>query len=67
MPSGEAKRRENPSANIWLSSDALHCRFRDHLDNMLLDQLVCGVRDLRLQKRLLAKANLNLKQAIEEA
>ncbi|KAG8125088.1 hypothetical protein E2320_020531 [Naja naja] len=34
---------------------------------MLLDQLVCGVRDLRLQRRLLAKADLTLKQGIEEA
>ncbi|KAG8134761.1 hypothetical protein E2320_007842 [Naja naja] len=34
---------------------------------MLLDQLVCGVRDLRLQRCLLSKADLNLKAAIEEA
>ncbi|XP_026573113.1 uncharacterized protein K02A2.6-like, partial [Pseudonaja textilis] len=34
---------------------------------MLLDQLVCGVRDTRLQRRLLARKDLNLAQAIEEA
>ncbi|KAG8133547.1 hypothetical protein E2320_011312 [Naja naja] len=50
-----------------LRSAALHCGFHDQLDDMLLDQLVCGVRDLRLQRRLLAKADLNLKQGIEEA
>ncbi|KAG8139199.1 hypothetical protein E2320_001980 [Naja naja] len=50
-----------------LQSATLHCGFQDQLDDMLLDQLNCGVRDLRLQRRLLAKADLNLKQAIEEA
>ncbi|KAG8134210.1 hypothetical protein E2320_007337 [Naja naja] len=50
-----------------LRSATLHCGFRDQLDDMLLDQLVCGVRDLWLQRRLLAKADLNLKQVIEEA
>ncbi|KAG8139021.1 hypothetical protein E2320_001799 [Naja naja] len=51
---------------IALRSAAFHCGFQD-LDDMLLDQLVCGVRDLRLQRHLLAKADLNLKAAIEEA
>ncbi|KAG8140648.1 hypothetical protein E2320_003323 [Naja naja] len=61
---------ENESISEYMAalrSAALHCGFRDQLDDMLLDQLVCGVRDLRLQRRLLAKADLNLKQAIEEA
>ncbi|KAG8128776.1 hypothetical protein E2320_015638 [Naja naja] len=49
-----------------LRTAALHCRFRD-LENMLLDQLVCGVKDLCLQKCFLPKANLTLKMAIEEA
>ncbi|KAG8138966.1 hypothetical protein E2320_001745 [Naja naja] len=49
-----------------LSSDRLHCGFRD-LDDILLDQLVCGIRDLCLQRHLLAKADLNLNPAIEEA
>ncbi|KAG8128102.1 hypothetical protein E2320_015036 [Naja naja] len=34
---------------------------------MLLDQLVCGVQDLRLQRCLLAKTDLTLKMAIEES
>ncbi|KAG8147419.1 hypothetical protein E2320_022974, partial [Naja naja] len=61
---------ENESISEYvaaLRSAALHCGFRDQLDDMLLDQLVCGVRDLRLQRRLLAKADLTLKQGIEEA
>ncbi|KAG8142799.1 hypothetical protein E2320_005995 [Naja naja] len=61
---------ENESVSEYvaaLRSAALHCGFRDQLDDMLLDQLVCGVRDLRLQRRLLAKADLTLKQGIEEA
>ncbi|KAG8124972.1 hypothetical protein E2320_020231 [Naja naja] len=36
-----------------LRTAALHCGFRDYLEDMLLDQLVSGVRDLRLQRRLL--------------
>uniref|UniRef100_A0A2D4H7Y6 Uncharacterized protein n=1 Tax=Micrurus lemniscatus lemniscatus TaxID=129467 RepID=A0A2D4H7Y6_MICLE len=35
--------------------------------DMLLDQLVCGVRNLKLQRRLLAKGDLTLKIAIEES
>ncbi|KAG8133433.1 hypothetical protein E2320_011227 [Naja naja] len=58
---------ESVSDVAALRSAALHCGFRDQLDDMLLDQLVCGVRDLRLQRRLLAKADLTLKQGIEEA
>ncbi|KAG8128496.1 hypothetical protein E2320_015324 [Naja naja] len=57
---------ENESISEYvaaLHSAALHCGFRDQLDDMLLDQLVCGVRP-RLQ-RLLAKADLTLKQAAE--
>ncbi|KAG8134657.1 hypothetical protein E2320_007753 [Naja naja] len=50
-----------------LHTAALHCGFRDHLDDMLLEQLVCGVQDLRLQRCLLVKAKLTLKMAIEEA
>ncbi|KAG8128638.1 hypothetical protein E2320_015456 [Naja naja] len=42
-------------------------KFRDYLEDMLLDQLVYGVRDLRLQRHLLAKGDLTLKLAIEES
>ncbi|KAG8125073.1 hypothetical protein E2320_020308 [Naja naja] len=60
---------ENESISEYvaaLGSAALHCGFHDQLDDMLLDQLVCGVRDLAT-KALLAKADLTLKQGIEEA
>ncbi|KAG8136271.1 hypothetical protein E2320_009224, partial [Naja naja] len=49
-----------------LRTAELQCGFKE-LDDMLLDQLVCGVRDLRLQRHLLAKGDLTLKMAIEEA
>ncbi|KAG8139529.1 hypothetical protein E2320_002289 [Naja naja] len=45
---------------------ALHCGFRD-LEDQLLDKLVRGVRDLRLQRCLLAKGDLTLKMAVEES
>ncbi|XP_060546776.1 gypsy retrotransposon integrase-like protein 1 [Pantherophis guttatus] len=50
-----------------LRSAALHCEFRDHLDEMLLDQLVCGIKDLKLQRRLLARSELTLQVALDEA
>ncbi|KAG8126414.1 hypothetical protein E2320_021547 [Naja naja] len=49
-----------------LRTAALHYGFRD-LDDMLLDQLVYGMRDLQLQHRLLSRSNLTLKVAIEES
>ncbi|CAI5799292.1 Hypothetical predicted protein [Podarcis lilfordi] len=49
-----------------LRKAAYHCEFRD-LDDALLDRIVCGVRDEKLQCRFLAKSDLTLKQAIEEA
>ncbi|KAG8139611.1 hypothetical protein E2320_002374 [Naja naja] len=51
---------------VALRTAALQCSFKE-LDDMLLDQLVYGVRDLRLQRRLLPKGDLTLKMAIEEA
>ncbi|KAG8139578.1 hypothetical protein E2320_002342 [Naja naja] len=51
---------------VALQTAALQCGFKE-LDDMLLDQLVYSVRDLRLQRRLLAKGDLTLKMAIEEA
>ncbi|KAG8139432.1 hypothetical protein E2320_002195 [Naja naja] len=49
-----------------LRTAALQCSFKE-LDDMLLDQLVYGVRDLRPQRCLLAKGDLTLKMATEEA
>ena len=41
------------------------CAFDVSLDNMLRDRLVCGVRDTRVQRRLLAQPNLTFKKAFE--
>ncbi|CAI5779509.1 XP_034969502.1LOW QUALITY PROTEIN: uncharacterized protein K02A2.6-like [Podarcis lilfordi] len=49
-----------------LRQAAMHCEFQD-LDDVLMDQIVCGVRDIRLQRCLLAKPDLTLQKAIEEA
>ena len=46
---------------------AEHCNYRDSLNEMLRDRLVCGVNDNRLQRRLLAEANLTFKKAYEIA
>lgn len=45
---------------------ALYCDFRD-LDNVLLDRVVCGVRDFQLQHCLLVKTDLTLQTMIDEA
>lgn len=61
--------KEEESINDYVASlrlAALHCEFRN-LDEMLLDQLVCGVKDLKLQRRLLARSKLDLKVALDEA
>lgn len=47
-----------------LRSAALYCDFRD-LDDVLLNRVVCGVRDL--WRRLLAKTDLTLQTALDEA
>ncbi|CAI5785401.1 Hypothetical predicted protein [Podarcis lilfordi] len=49
-----------------LRQAAMHCEFRD-LDDALMDRIVCGVRDIHLQRRLLAKPDLMLQKATEEA
>ncbi len=43
-----------------------HCNFKE-LEDMLRDRLVCGVRDIRVQKRLLADPELKFKNAFEIA
>ena len=44
-----------------------HCEFGDTLDNMLRDRIVCGINDVRIQRRLLAEPGLNLAKALELA
>ena len=44
-----------------------HCNFEASLDDMLRDRLVCGIRDVRVQRRLLAEPDLGFKKAFELA
>eukprot|EP00731_Ephydatia_muelleri_P032474 Em0024g18a len=44
-----------------------HCEFGDSLDNMLRDRLVCGLRDVKVQRRLLAEGKLTFAKAFELA
>ena len=44
-----------------------HCNFGGSLDDMLRDQLICGVDDRRIQRRLLAETDLDFKRAYELA
>ena len=63
-------RKEGESIATYLSelrSLAEYCNFRDNLDDMLRDRLVCGVENKSIQKRLLAEARLTLKKATELA
>ena len=46
---------------------AEHCNFQTTLDDMLRDRLVCGVTDGCLQRHLLAKSELTLKNAVKIA
>ena len=63
-------RKEGESFATYLSelrSLADHCNFRDNLDDMLRDRLVCGIENKSIQKRLLAEVTLTLKKATELA
>ena len=46
---------------------AEHCDFSQSLENMLRDRLVCGLKDSRLQRRLLAEPTLTFVKALELA
>ena len=50
-------------AELHRSSE--HCKFGNTMDNMLRDRVVCGIRDVRVQRRLLAESELNFKKAFE--
>ena len=43
------------------------CEFGPTLDGMLRDRLVCGIRDSRVQRRLLSEVNLTFSKAFELA
>ena len=44
-----------------------HCKFGNQLDQMLRDRLLCSVRDLHVQRRLLAEPELTYIQAFHLA
>ena len=46
-----------------LRSIAEHCDYGETLNDMLRDRLVCGIRDKRVQRRLLQEPDLTFKQA----
>ena len=43
------------------------CKFKDSLNDMLRDRLVCGINDKVLQRRLLRETNVTFKQALDIA
>ena len=46
---------------------AVHCDFRDQLEDALRDQLVCGLKSSHIQRRLLSEFNLTYAQAVKLA
>jgi hypothetical protein len=44
-----------------------HCGFGESLNDMLRDRLVCGINDIRIQRRLLAEVDLTYKKAFDLA
>ncbi|XP_058049000.1 uncharacterized protein K02A2.6-like, partial [Ahaetulla prasina] len=66
---GERRQQEGESISDYMAAlrqASKHCEYRD-LDEELLEQLIRGVRDIRLRRRLLAKSNLTLANALDEA
>ena len=63
-------RRPGESVGVFvaeLRSLAEFCNFRDTLEVMLRDRIVCGINDDAIQKRLLAEPALNYEKAVEMA
>ena len=42
-----------------------HCQYGASLDDMLHDRLVCGLRDVKIQRQLLARTKLTFKEAFD--
>ncbi len=63
-------RRSNETVTQFvaeLRSIARHCNFKDTLNEQLRDQLVCGINEDAVQRRLLAEKKLDLNKALEIA
>ena len=52
---------------VELRRIAEHCDFKDTLDEMLRDRLVCGIADTREQHRLLAEHKLTFRKTLDIA
>ena len=46
---------------------ATHCNFGGNLNETLRDRLVCGLRNMQIQKRLFSEAKLKYSKAVEIA
>ena len=44
-----------------------HCKFNSYLEDQLCDQLVCGLRNENIRKKLLSEANLTFQKVLELA
>ena len=45
----------------------IHCAYGDSLNDMLRDRLICGINDARIQRRLLAEAEIDFPKALQIA
>lgn len=66
------KRNQHEGKNILsylaeLRKFATHCNFGGNLNEVLQDRLVCGLRNMQIQKRLSAEANLKYSKAVKIA
>ena len=62
--------KEGESIKVYAASLqklAEHCNFGNGLSDTLRDRLVCGMKDEKVQQRLLTMADLTFKKAVEEA
>ena len=50
-----------------LRREALHCNFKEFLDDALRDRFVCGLWDHHIRKRLLVERTLDLKTTLDLA
>ena len=63
----KAVRKEGQSISEYvnfLRQLAKTCSFDGHLDEMLRDRLICGVNDQRIQRKLLAQADITFERAL---
>ena len=56
-----------PDEKPYVAQIAEHCNYKDSLQEMLRDLLVCGVNHAGIQKCLLAEKDLTLEVALSKA